>query len=126
MARKVRTVVDVIDDFTGKIDAAADTVDFSYRGTAYQIELGPESAAQLEQALAPFISVARKVKKTSKTHGAKSTAAQSDERKRIRKWARENGHNVAPVGRIDRDVIAAYHRAHSTPAEQTIAAREVS
>lgn len=126
MARNVRTVIDVIDDLTGEIDAAAEKVEFAYRGTAYEIDLGPASAARLDEAMAPFIQVARKVKKTSKKAPAKTTPAQAEESARIREWARRNGHNVAPVGRVDRAIVAAYHEAHRSPAEPGLEAREAS
>ncbi|WP_331761088.1 Lsr2 family protein (plasmid) [Nocardia sp. NBC_01377] len=126
MARNFRTVVDVVDDLSGEIDDAAETIEFGYRGTLYEVDLGPANAARLDEALAPFINVARKVRKPAKKPAAKASSAQSEERRKIRAWARDNGHEVAPVGRIDGAVVAAYHEAQRSSADPRIAVQQAS
>jgi hypothetical protein len=106
MARRVREVIDVIDDLTQQQVDDAEALEFTYRGVTYAIDLGPDSARRMDEAMAPFIEVARKVGRKT---GAKSKRIRSDEPRRIREWAKAKGMKVSPRGRIDEEVVKAFH-----------------
>lgn len=106
MAQKV--TVTKIDDLDGSIEGNEDngivveTIEFGLDGVAYEIDLGPENAAALRDALATHKEAARKVtggisaKRSANARravsgdsiGSKHTAAQ---RKEIREWCIRNG-----------------------------------
>ena len=57
-----RTIVTTIDDVDGQpIEEGGRTVTFALDGTAYEIDLSDEHAAEFEQSLSPYIAAARKV-----------------------------------------------------------------
>ena len=97
MAQKVQTVL--VDDLTG--EPAAETVQFGVDGRHYELDLTKDNAKQLRAELKAYVRSARPV--------APPTPGQ--EAARIRAWAKENGYDVAPRGRIHRDVIEAYRQA---------------
>jgi hypothetical protein len=97
MAQKVQTVL--VDDLTG--EPAAETVQFGVDGRHYELDLTKDNAKQLRAELKAYVRSARPVAPPKPGH----EAAQ------IRAWAKENGYDVAPRGRIHRDVIQAYRQA---------------
>lgn len=121
MAR--RTVY--LDDITGKEieDGKGGPVTFSIRGEFYEIDLGEDSQAKLDKALATYIDKATKipaphsavpprpVKATTRT---KVPGAGKDYLDSVRTWARANGRTVADRGRIAASIIDAYEEAHKS------------
>ncbi|EFC79000.1 Lsr2 family protein [Parafrankia sp. EUN1f] len=110
MAQK--TVISLIDDITG--EAADETVRFGLDGAQYEIDVTAANAAKLREALAPFVSKARRA--TSKPANGKPAASgisrRADEHiTRIRNWARANGYQVSDRGRMSKDVVEAYNKA---------------
>ena len=109
MARK--TIVRLIDDIDG--GPADKTVHFGWAGTHYQADLSAEHAAELEQAMAKFVAVGRRVGGSSARQA--TPAAKSEGRTEylsaVRQWAVDHGHEVAPRGRIAASVIGAYEAA---------------
>lgn len=107
MARK--QVVEYTDDITGEtLDAdKVSTVELSYGGKDYVLDLSHESSLKLATVLDPWITAARKVPRGSTT---RKGASQSDKarNKAIREWAQENGYTVSARGQIAKDVIEAY------------------
>ena len=110
------TTVRFIDDLDGS--DASGTFDFSLDGRQYQIDLSEENAAKLRDALAPFIGAARKAGR-GRGRGPRQTAvaekparSNRDQTGAIRKWARENGHQVSERGRIPKSVVEAYQAAN--------------
>lgn len=101
-----------IDDFDGKeLDRdEAVSIEFSYRGKDYTIDLSAENAALFDDAIAPFLSAATRVKGGKK----KPTRASSgrSNTKAIREWANANGYTVSDRGRVPADIIEAYDAAH--------------
>lgn len=104
MARKVE--ITLVDDFDGT--PGASTVAFSYEGTDYEIDLGDERRAQLEEALAEYIGKARKVSRRKRRVSAASAAPAGVSPTEIRRWAKEQGIEVSSRGRIPKEVIEAY------------------
>ncbi len=126
MAQK--TLVQLVDDIDGS--EAQESVTFALDGTSYEIDLSDEHASALRDALAPFVGAARKAGSGSQGRrgggagrrgsggggsGSGGGSASSSDRQRtaaIREWAREQGMDVNPRGRIPSRVIEAYDAAH--------------
>lgn len=114
MARIIETNLTVVDDLTGEKIASptdATTVSFSYRGVDYETDLGENSARRMDEAMETFIKGARRVDKraSNKARKARTGRARSTEPRKIREWAAARGITVSPRGRIDEDLVRAYH-----------------
>lgn len=111
MAQQTRTVF--VDDLTGKEipEDNAVTLRFSYGGNDFEIDLSSDNAAQLDEALRPYIDAARRVRGGS-TSKPKSSAPAGTSLQEIREWARANGHTLSDRGRISADILSAYRQAH--------------
>ncbi len=100
------------DDLDG--GPADTTVSFAFDGTAYEIDLNSNNAAQMRDAFAPYIGSARKA---GRSVGARRAAAPSrrssgNRTHDLRAWARETGFTVNDRGRLSREVVDAYEAAH--------------
>ena len=116
MAQKVDVVmVDDIDQ--GEAD---ETVLFGLDGVDYEIDLSGTNAAALRDALAPYVSAARKVRSRrgsgssggrrsgGRRGGRGSAPAPAD----MRAWAREQGYTLSDRGRVPAEIRDAYLAAH--------------
>lgn len=144
MARRVRTVVDVIDDFDGTVhsEADAENLQFAFDGTAYEIDLSLDHAAQVRELLGPLIERSRRLGKaprdlTQPRKAQTKALAHSDEppalppsqqgqgegrtaakyrlrnkRKEIRLWAQSQGIDQALTGKISEETVTAWNAAH--------------
>jgi hypothetical protein len=111
MAQKVNIVL--VDDLDGS--EATESVSFGLDGTSYEIDLNDTNAAQLRDALAPYVGHARKVASAARRNGRRSSAAAANDgpsARDIRDWARENGYEVPDRGRVSAEVRSAYDAAH--------------
>ncbi|MFE3028771.1 histone-like nucleoid-structuring protein Lsr2 [Nocardia tengchongensis] len=109
MARKV--IVELVDDYDGA-SKAEETVLFALDGVEYEIDLSVSNAAHLRGVVEKWTPHARKVGRASrgKTANAKvSPAIDREQSAAIRQWARQNGYDVSSRGRIQADVVTAYH-----------------
>ena len=108
----VKTVL--IDDFDGTPLSGVSTTTFALNGAQYEIDLSPENAEKLKDALAPFIKAGRRV-------GASSTARSTPRRRAagrhsngsndvsaVRVWAKEHGYELGDRGRIPAEILNAY------------------
>ncbi|MFL6025377.1 MAG: Lsr2 family protein [Friedmanniella sp.] len=111
MAQK--TVVKVYDDIDGtELDGDGQTVSFSLDGASYEIDLGPENARKLQDALSVYVASARRVGGMRKGRGAASPAPSSSiDNKAVRAWAEANGLQVSSRGRISQEIIDKYRAA---------------
>src|SRR3954453_19904556 len=115
MARKVQ--VTLSDDLDENLPAD-ETVSFSLDGTSYEIDLADKNAKEMRDALARYVSAARKGGRggTRASGGGRSrgTGGRMDREQAgaIRDWARKNGHAVSDRGRIPASVVEAYEAAH--------------
>ncbi|MFK4484863.1 Lsr2 family protein [Curtobacterium sp. AB7] len=113
MAQKVTT--HLVDDLTGATieDGTGKTVQFSFDGAHYEIDLSDDNADALREALSDYVAAARKVTGRS-GRGSSSSKPRSnpDELAKIREWATANGHDVSSRGRISQAVRDAYTAAH--------------
>jgi hypothetical protein len=107
MAQRVQIILE--DDYDGGV--AEETVTFGLDGAEYEIDLSAKNAANLRDALAPWLGHARKTGGRRKRGSAKSTGSSSTSD--IRAWALANGHDVSSRGRVSADVREAYEKAHA-------------
>lgn len=125
MATNTTTTVTVTDDLNGK--EGASTVLFGLDGKNFTIDLTPENEASLRKALAKFVKAATEVvpepvraprtRRTSAPRGRGNTDTAA-----IRAWAQANGIAVGTRGRIDSEVVEAYHAAQAPTESETDAA----
>ena len=115
-----RTVTVMTDDIDGS--EASQSIDFSYRGKAYTIDLNEQHAEELDEVMAPYISAAadtsRGGSRSSRSGGGSRSrpAAKSDgepDPKKVRAWAEANGVEVSARGRISARVVEQYKAANA-------------
>lgn len=116
-----KTLVQLVDDLDGS--EAQETVSFGLDGTSYEIDLSEQHAAELRDALAPFVGAARKAGGSASSGrrgggrrgsggGGSSSSSNRDRTAQIRAWAREQGMEVNERGRISNKIVQAYEAAH--------------
>jgi hypothetical protein len=112
MAQKM--ITQLIDDISGEvIEGRGETINFSYKGKAYTIDLSPENAEAFDKAISPYVSAATPAGRTSAATKTKSGAkVDRDQTQAIRDWARAHGHDVSGRGRISAKIQELYHAAH--------------
>lgn len=109
MSQKIQ--VAFIDDLDGS--EAVGTVSFALDGTAYEIDLSKKHTAELNAALAPFISSARKTTSAGRRKGAVSSngSKRNTDTAAIRDWAAGQGISLKSRGRVPADVVEKYRAA---------------
>lgn len=106
-----RTVlVDDLDETEG-----AETRDFALDGVSYAIDLNDKNAAKLRKALEPFIAAGRKVPGPRRVTAPRRSipAGKVEQMSAIRTWGRANGRKVSDRGRIPKDIVDAFEKAHT-------------
>lgn len=108
MAR--REVTQYFDDFDNSplADDEVNVIDFSVNGVHYTMELSSKNKKKFDDAVAPFVEVARRTSAARKP----SPSASAARNRRIREWAEQHGVAVSKRGRIASDVIEKYNRAN--------------
>ena len=107
-----RTIIKLVDDLDNKeIEGDGQTVSFSYNGVQYEIDLSEKNAKKFDDALAPFVSAARRVG-GRQSRGPGSTKADKHQLGAMREWARQHGMKVSDRGRVSQEVQNAYNSAH--------------
>ena len=109
MARKVQIVLS--DDLDESLPAD-ETVSFALDGTEYEIDLSAKNAANLRDAISPWLGHARKTGGRRK-RGTSTKAPASSSTSDIRAWAQAHGHEVSSRGRVSSEVREAYEKAHA-------------
>lgn len=104
MAKRMHVVLE--DDLDGS--EAAETVSFSVDGVAYEIDLSAENANHFREAVAPWVSHARRTG-GRRTQSRKAGGSPTND---IRAWAIAQGMQVSARGRVSQEVREAYNRAH--------------
>ena len=107
MARKIR--VSLIDDLDGS--AAESTVRFGLDGAHYAIELNAAHAMELRTTLEHYAKAARGVTDASGRAGPsrRSPSGHGSSASEVREWARAQGIEIKPRGRIPAEVTARFH-----------------
>lgn len=114
MAQKV--LVQLVDDLDGTAADDITTVTFGLDGAEYQIDLTENNAAKLRNRLDNFVKAARRTGgrvKRGTAPKAAVPAANREQTKAIRDWARQNGFELSDRGRIPANVTAAFEAAHA-------------
>ena len=117
--RKEITDVQLIDDIDGS--PATATIEFTFDGKNYIIDLSEQHADEFNKALAPYIEHARRAPANKRKSRSSSEAARVKRQKNaeIRAWALENGVTVSKRGQLGQDTIAAYEAAHAAPTAES-------
>jgi len=107
-----QTIVTLVDDLDGS--EADQTVEFALDGVSYEIDLSEPNATKLREALAGFMSHARRTggrrRGTARSAGGPRPGVDREQNAAIRDWARKRGMKVSDRGRIPAEVLEAYHR----------------
>ena len=108
-----KTLVTLIDDIDGReIDNQGGTVEFSFEGVSYHIDLASKNLQKFRKVIDPYISAATRVGgRTSKGRRSRS-APIATKPQEIREWARSNGWEVSDRGRVPGAILSAYAAAH--------------
>ena len=111
MAKTIMTT----DDIDGSANAA--TIEFSFDGQSYTIDLAKKHRTAFEKALKPYIDAAtaqpkRRTKTTTTARSRRQSSSPKQDLAAIRAWAAEQGMPVSSRGRIPGDVLDAYNAAH--------------
>jgi hypothetical protein len=108
------TTVTLVDDIDGS--EADEQVEFAIDGKSYEIDRSAANGSRLRDALAPFISAARRAGgRRSSAASSTSAARPSTDREQnqaIREWAVQQGMKISERGRIPSNVLEAYHQNH--------------
>jgi nucleoid-associated protein Lsr2 len=106
MAQKITVTIE--DDLDG--GAAAETLQFSFDGTQYEIDLNKRNARAFRKQVAPFIEHARRAGRGQRRQSGRT---QSGRRRSsdIRAWAKDQGIAVSGRGRIPAGVLEQYEAA---------------
>ncbi len=109
MAQKVQTLF--IDDLDGS--EAEGTVRFALDGVEYEIDLNVDHAQELREALAPYVSAARRAgggaRRPAKT-GRKAPASGLNTTE-VREWAKAQGIEVKDRGRVPAELVVKFKAA---------------
>lgn len=109
---------DDLDGTLGTDETPVTTRHFSLGNYNFEIDLTEENYDKLVKALEPFTNVARlphaKKARVSKpkTYSGGTNFLDAVSTDAVREWAKANGYEVAPRGRIARNVLEAYAEAH--------------
>ena len=111
MAQKVQTLF--IDDLDGS--TAEGTVRFGLDGTEYEIDLNEKHAQELRDALARYVSAARRA-----SHGAPRPARPGRQAPatglntiEVREWAKAQGIEVKDRGRVPAELVIRFKAANA-------------
>jgi hypothetical protein len=110
MAQKIQTLF--IDDLDGS--AAEGTVRFGLDGTEYEIDLNEKHAKALRDALARYVSAARRVSGASARRpqrGGRRASASGLNTTEVREWAKAQGIGVKDRGRVPAELVVKFKAA---------------
>jgi hypothetical protein len=109
MAQKI--VTELIDDIDGSV--ADETVEFSYRGYSYEVDLSSKNIQKLDKALTSFIEHARRTGRTGRQTKASVSRIPGNSAD-VRAWAEAEGYEVPARGRIPNALREAYEAAQAS------------
>jgi hypothetical protein len=100
----------IVTQYTDDIDGsrAQGTIQFSYNGSAYEIDLSTKNAKAFEKALSPYIDAARKIRRPAGATTRRARHTPAANLADVRAWAQSNGYEVAGRGRIPAAVLEAF------------------
>jgi hypothetical protein len=117
-------VEELVDE--GDRDAHVETVELSYRGVDYEIDVSARESRAMDRALAPYLKGARRVPKARRAPasrrvaggrrapaGRADAAAAAPTAREVRAWAAAQGISVSERGRVSADLMSRYRTAHN-------------
>jgi hypothetical protein len=109
VAQKVQTLF--VDDIDGS--AAEGTIRFGLDGSDYEIDLNAEHAQALRDALAPYISAARRASgaRRQARGGRRASANGKVDSTEVREWAKSQGLEVKDRGRVPAELVVKFKAA---------------
>ncbi len=109
MAQKVQTLL--VDDIDGS--AADGTIRFALDGTDYEIDLNSDHAQALRDALARYVSAARKIGGGARRpmRSGRKAPANGVNTTEIREWAKAQGIEVKDRGRVPAELMVEFKAA---------------
>jgi hypothetical protein len=109
VAQKIQTLF--IDDLDGS--AAEGTLRFGLDGTEYEIDLNEKHAEALREALARYVSAARRVSGTTRrpARTGRRAPAAGPNTTEVREWAKAQGIEVKDRGRVPADLVVKFKTA---------------
>jgi uncharacterized membrane protein len=109
VAQKIQTLF--IDDLDGS--AAEGTVRFGLDGTEYEIDLNEQHARQLREALANYVSAARRANGAARrpARAGRRPAASGLNTTEVREWAKAQGMEVKDRGRVPAELVVKFKAA---------------
>ena len=96
----------IVDDLDGS--EGAQTIQFSIQGSDYEVDLTDSNVAKLQEALEPYVKVARKAGVGGRIRRAVGADKSSVDLKALRAWADSNGIEVPKRGRIPQTIVDRY------------------
>jgi hypothetical protein len=113
-----RTVIRFVDDMddTEIVDGGGETVNFALDGRRYELDLTNDHANEMRAALGRYVRAARKVggrqsRARVAATGARAAVASDYSPQAVRAWAKANGIDVSPRGRIPQSVVDRFRAA---------------
>lgn len=103
----------LVDDLDG--GDADETVKFALDGVQYEIDLSEKNAGKLRELFQPYIERGSKVGRGGVVVGGRaargrgSAAADREQNKAIRAWAKKEGRDISDRGRIPQEIVDEYH-----------------
>jgi hypothetical protein len=109
VAQKIQTVF--VDDLDGT--EAEGTVRFGLDGTEYEIDLNAGHAQALREALAPYVSAARRAGSGTRrpARAAARRSPASVNTTEVREWAKSQGIDVKDRGRVPAELVVKFKAA---------------
>jgi hypothetical protein len=106
-----RVITQLVSDLSGDeiADGAGESIEFSYRGATYSIDLTDEEAAGFDNAIALYLEHATKTggRRRSASGGSKGDYSA----KEVRAWAKAQGIDMPERGRIPGEILEQYKSA---------------
>jgi hypothetical protein len=103
----------LVDDIDG--GDAEETVKFALDGIQYEIDLSKKNAGKLRDAFAPYVGAGTRVGRGGVVVGGRTArgrggaAADREQNKAIRAWAKKAGKDISDRGRIPQEIVDEYH-----------------
>jgi Lsr2 len=109
VAQKIQTLF--IDDLDGS--PAEGTVRFGLDGTEYEIDLNEKHAEALRDALARYVSAARRVSGSARraARAGRRSSASGLNTTEVREWAKAQGIEVKDLGRVPAELVVKFKAA---------------
>ena len=106
-----KIVTTIVDDLDGSTDGAK-TVELTFEGVQYEVDLSAANQKALSDALARYLNAARKTGGRRGRGSGPQTTAVSTDNQSIRAWALANGIAVPSRGRISASVREQFEAAN--------------